>query len=168
MKTIIHGPSKSNVTFIDPNRAKIQLESGETYIVAFPGPSNYLSGDYFILFLGWEFDLYWGTQGSIQEDYRLINSHLYRDGYDMMLFVTPEHNKSDERKRIGERIKELRKKRHLDAKSLASRIGIDASNLSRIEQGHYSVGFDILSKIANALNAKVDIIENDSDNSYRK
>lgn len=164
MKTIIHGPSISKVTFIDPNRARIQLETGETYIVAFPGPSNYLSGDHFIQLLGWEFDLYWGTQGSIQEDYRLINSHLYRDGYDMMLFVAPEQNKTDERKRIGERIKELRKKRNLDAKTLASRIGIDASNLCRIEQGHYSVGFDILSKIANALNAKVDIVENDCDN----
>ncbi len=165
MKTIIHGPSISKVTFIDPNRARILLETGETYIIAFPGPSNYLSGDHFIQLLGWEFDLYWGTQGSMQEDYRLINSHLYRDGYDMMLFVAPEQNKSDERKRIGERIKELRKKRNLDAKTLASHIGIDASNLCRIEQGHYSVGFDILSKIANALNAKVDIVEKDSDNS---
>ena len=30
MKTIIHGPSISKVTFIDPNRARIQLETGET------------------------------------------------------------------------------------------------------------------------------------------
>ena len=77
----------------------------------------------------------------------------------MMIFIVLEPKRSEERKRIGERIKELRKKRNLDAKSLASRIGIDASNLSRIEQGHYSVGFDILSKIASALNAKVDIVE---------
>ena len=77
----------------------------------------------------------------------------------MMIFVVMEPKRSVERQRIGERIKELRKKRNIDAKSLAERIGIDASNLSRIEQGHYSVGFDILSKIANALNAKVDIVE---------
>jgi transcriptional regulator with XRE-family HTH domain len=84
---------------------------------------------------------------------------LYQDGYEMIAFAVMEPKRSEERKRIGERIKELRKKKNLDAKTLASRIGIDASNLSRIEQGHYSVGFDILSKIANALNAKVDIVE---------
>ena len=105
------------------------------------------------------FDLYWGTQGSFEKDCRIINSRLYEDGYDMMIFVVMEPKRSVERQRIGERIKELRKKRNIDAKSLAERIGIDASNLSRIEQGHYSVGFDILSKIANALNAKVDIVE---------
>ena len=161
MKKRFCGPSRSKVSFIDPNRAKVELQNGETYIVGFPGPSNYLSGDHFILSLGWEFDLYWGTQGSMDKDYRIINSHLYRDAYDMMIFVVLEQKRSEERKRIGERIKELRKKKNLDAKSLASRVGIDASNLSRIEQGHYSVGFDILSKIANALDAKVDIVELD-------
>jgi transcriptional regulator with XRE-family HTH domain len=53
----------------------------------------------------------------------------------------------------------LRQKQNIDAKTLARRAGIDASNLSRIEQGRYSVGFDVLSKIANALNAQVDIVE---------
>ena len=77
----------------------------------------------------------------------------------MMVFLVPENDKYDERKRIGERIKELRKKRNIDAKTLAYRIGIDASNLSRIEQGHYSVGLDILSRIAYALGAKIDLVE---------
>ncbi len=47
----------------------------------------------------------------------------------------------------------------MEAKALAMRVGIDASNLSRIEQGHYSVGFDTLNKIANALGAKVDLVK---------
>ena len=158
-KTIIHGPSRSKVSFIDEVRAKVELENGETWIVGFPGPSNYLSGEHFIQLLGWSFDLYWGVKDSIADDIRNINGSLYHDGYDMMVFVVMEPKRSEERKRIGERIKELRKKRNLDAKSLAARVGIDASNLSRIEQGHYSVGFDILSKIATALNAKVDIVE---------
>ena len=122
MKTIIHGKSRSKVTFIDETKAKVELENGGTWIVGFPTPLN----------------------------------------YEMMIFIVMEPKRSEERKRIGERIKELRKKRKLDAKTLASRIGIDASNLSRIEQGHYSVGFDILTKIATALNAKVDIVENDN------
>lgn len=163
MKTIISGPSRSKVTFINPNKAKVELTNGETYFVGFPGPYSYISGgNHLIQLLGWLFDLYWGTQGSFEKDCRIINSRLYEDGYDMMIFVVMEPKRSEERQRIGERIKELRKKRNIDAKSLAERIGIDASNLSRIEQGHYSVGFDILSKIANALNAKVDIVEIDS------
>ncbi|MBO7607463.1 MAG: helix-turn-helix transcriptional regulator [Paludibacteraceae bacterium] len=90
---------------------------------------------------------------------RNINAELYRNGYEMMLFLLPDQDKMEERQRIGARIKELRQKQNIDARSLALRAGIDASNLSRIEQGHYSVGLDILAKIANALNAQIDIIE---------
>ena len=86
--------------------------------------------------------------------YRFISGWLRNDA-----FVVLEPKRSEERKRIGERIRELRKKKNLDAKAVASRAGIDASNLSRIEQGHYSVGLDILSKIASALGARVDIVE---------
>lgn len=161
MKTVIHGPSRSKVSFIDDLRAKVELENGETWIVGFPTPFNYLSGEHFIQLLGWAFDLYWGLKGTIEDDFRQINGMLYQDGYEMMFFIVLEPKRSEERKRIGERIRELRKKRNLDAKSLAARIGIDASNLSRIEQGHYSVGLDILSKIATALNSKVDIVELD-------
>lgn len=159
MKTIIHGDSWSKVTFMDELRAKVELRNGETWIVGFPTPFNYNSGEHFKKLLGSSFDIFWGLKGTIESDFRLINGNLYQDGYDMMIYIVLEPKRSEERERIGARIKELRKKRNLDAKSLASRIGIDASNLSRIEQGRYSVGFDILSKIASALNAKVDIVE---------
>lgn len=159
MESRIIGKSKSVVAFIDELKAKVELTNGETWIVGFPTPSNFFSGEKFILQLGWEFDLFWGVNGSIEGDFRLINAELYKAGYEMMTFVVLEPQKTEERKRIGERIKELRKKRNLDAKTLASRVGIDASNLSRIEQGRYSVGFDILSKIANTLHAKVDIVD---------
>lgn len=63
-----------------------------------------------------------------------------------------------ERKRIGARIRQLREKRGIDAKQLATLAKIDAANLSRIEQGSYSVGLDILTKIADALGVKVDLV----------
>lgn len=163
MKTRIIGKSRTKVVFVDEMKAKVELTSGETWIVGFPSPFNYHSGEHFIQLLGWSFDLYWGLKGNLKEDIRLINGDLYHDGYEMMLYIVLEPKRSEERKRIGEKIKELRKKRNIDAKTLASRIGIDASNLSRIEQGHYSVGLDILSKIASALNAKVDIVEMDGE-----
>lgn len=62
-----------------------------------------------------------------------------------------------ERVRIGLRIRELRKEKNIEAKMLAQIANIDAANLSRIEQGRYSVGLDVLSKIALALGAKVEL-----------
>lgn len=62
-----------------------------------------------------------------------------------------------ERIRIGARIRELRKEKNIEAKILAQLANIDAANLSRIEQGRYSVGVDVLSKIALALGAKIEM-----------
>lgn len=67
--------------------------------------------------------------------------------------------KDEERIRIGQRIKEIREENHVEAKSLALLSGIDAANISRIEQGKVSVGLDVLSKIANALGYKVDLVK---------
>jgi DNA-binding Xre family transcriptional regulator len=64
-----------------------------------------------------------------------------------------------ERKRIGGRIRELRKEKNIEARILAQQANIDAANLSRIEQGRYSVGLDVLSKIALALGTKIELID---------
>lgn len=64
-----------------------------------------------------------------------------------------------ERVRIGARIRELRKEKNIEAKLLSQLANIDAANLSRIEQGRYSVGLDVLSKIAIALGAKVELVD---------
>lgn len=65
----------------------------------------------------------------------------------------------DERVRIGSRIQELRNKRNMEAKILAQKTGIDAANLSRIERGLYSVGLDVLAKIALVLGAKIKLVD---------
>ena len=67
--------------------------------------------------------------------------------------------RDEERVRIGARIRELRKEKNIEAKMLAQIANIDAANLSRIEQGRYSVGLDILSKIAFALGAKIELVD---------
>ncbi|WMW78685.1 helix-turn-helix transcriptional regulator [Flavobacterium sp. 20NA77.7] len=64
-----------------------------------------------------------------------------------------------ERVRIGAKIRELRKEKNIEAKTLAQIANIDAANLSRIEQGRYSVGMDILSKISLALGAKIELVD---------
>ncbi len=67
-------------------------------------------------------------------------------------------DRSEERKRIGARIKEIRKQKGIEAKQLATLTNIDAANLSRIEQGKYSVGLDILTRISHGLGVKVDLV----------
>lgn len=64
-----------------------------------------------------------------------------------------------ERQRIGQRIKEIREKNQIEAKVLAKLSGVDAANICRIEQGKHSVGLDVLSKIANALGYRVDLVK---------
>src|SRR5438876_9016693 len=48
---------------------------------------------------------------------------------------------------VGQRIRQLRKSRHLTQADLASRIGITQSDLSRMESGEYKVGLDTLFRI---------------------
>ncbi|MBQ3657115.1 MAG: helix-turn-helix transcriptional regulator [Bacteroidales bacterium] len=63
---------------------------------------------------------------------------------------------------MGRRIRELREAKRMEARDLALLAGIDAANLSRIEQGKYSTGVDILSRIAVILDAHLDLIPNTS------
>ena len=65
----------------------------------------------------------------------------------------------EDRARLGLRIRELREEKGMEARDLARLAGIDAANLSRIENGKYSVGLDILSKIAAAMGKKVDFVD---------
>ncbi len=71
-------------------------------------------------------------------------------------------DRQQERTRIGSRIREIRVERDMEARDLAKLADIDAANLSRIENGKYSVGFDVLSKIAAALGKKLDLVDIDN------
>lgn len=69
-------------------------------------------------------------------------------------------NRYGERVRIGSRIRQLREMKNMEARDLAQLARIDAANLSRIEQGKYSVGLDILSRIAFVLGTHIDLVPN--------
>lgn len=64
----------------------------------------------------------------------------------------------EERRRIGERIRELRTKQKMTQSQLAERTGMKRPHITRIEAGSYSVGLDTLQTIAKALGGMVDII----------
>ena len=67
-------------------------------------------------------------------------------------------DRQGERTRIGKKIRQIREEKGIEAKDLAKLANIDAANLSRIENGKYSVGLDILSKIASAIGYHIDIV----------
>lgn len=61
--------------------------------------------------------------------------------------------------RIGQRIAELRKQRGISQAQLAEAIGMHQPNIARIENGQYSTSIDVLSRIAEALGTRLDLIE---------
>lgn len=70
-----------------------------------------------------------------------------------------EVQKQLNRLRIGQRIAEIRKKKGLSMRELAELTGLNHSNIGKIELGKYSVGVDILGRICDALDVRLDIIE---------
>lgn len=146
------------ITFIDPRRARVETDSGEVIILGFSDGVNFhleeRFDNYFTKTMTTLFDKYY--DGNFDTVSGKINAGMYRAKLSPFLWAIDDRDK--ERERIGNRIKELRKEQGMDAKELAQKIGTDASNLSRIEQGRFSVGLDTLCKIANVLNMKIDFV----------
>lgn len=88
-----------------------------------------------------------------------ICGNLLRNGYTEPFIIT--YRQDDIRQKIGQKIREIRIEKNLDAKILASQVGIDAGHLSRIEQGKLSVGLDTLGKIVSALGYTIEIVPRD-------
>lgn len=65
----------------------------------------------------------------------------------------------NDRERIGKRITELRKEKKISQSKLSILTGIGYGHISRIETGKYSVGIDTLSKIAEVLECKIDLVK---------
>jgi transcriptional regulator with XRE-family HTH domain len=64
-----------------------------------------------------------------------------------------------ERERIGLVIAKLRKDKGYSQQELAERAKITQSNLTRIENGKYSPGLDVLAKIADALDMELGFMD---------
>lgn len=72
--------------------------------------------------------------------------------------ITEEEKRQQYRIRIGKRIAEERAKLGLSQTDLANLSGINRATIAKIELGRWSVGIDILGKIADAMNLRVDLI----------
>jgi len=148
----------TKVTFLDPKRVKVETEGGDTYILGYRDTMNYQIEQqwdgHYTKAVAALFDKYYN--GDEKTLWGPILAGMVRAKLNMFMWAMPDRDR--ERERIGSRIKELRKDRGMDAKSLAQKVGIDAGNLSRIEQGRFSVGIDTLNKIASVMNMSIDFV----------
>jgi transcriptional regulator with XRE-family HTH domain len=62
------------------------------------------------------------------------------------------------REYIGKRIAEIRHTKGLSIRQLAEACGVNFANIYKIENGKYNVSIDILGKICDALDCKIDVI----------
>ena len=70
-----------------------------------------------------------------------------------------EYGNIETRTRIGKRIADIRKERGMTQEELAEKSGIQRTHITRIEQGKYSVGIDLLQRIADVFGMDVDFVE---------
>ena len=63
------------------------------------------------------------------------------------------------REYIGKRIAEIRQAKGLSIRQLAEACGVNFANVYKIEKGKYNVSIDILGKICDALEVKLELVE---------
>lgn len=154
---------KTKVTWIDTKRLLVETPLGDDFVVGFSDSLNYQIEQQSVFkvsdFLGLLFDNFYKGDSSVV--WGEINRQLMLHHYGSIFFYSSydKEEKDNERIRIGKRIKEIRLEKGLDAKTLATVAGIDAANLCRIEAGKYSVGFDVLTKIARVCGKQIDFVE---------
>ncbi len=142
-------PIKKNSALV-----RVELSSGEVYLIGFWGLAFVEAPEIYGRILQHMIDSF---EASEETDLKSYLQGIYsRAKDDSLLYVIPET--IGERERIGRMIRDLRTAKGLEAKKLATIANIDPANISRIEQGKYSVGSDILCRIAAALDSRVEIV----------
>ena len=65
----------------------------------------------------------------------------------------------EQRIRIGKEVMQLRARSNLTQQQLSDKSRVTRANIAKIEGGKYSVGFDVLQRVAKALDADVKIVK---------
>lgn len=155
---------KTKVRWVDEKRVYVETPQGDDFIVGFSTDSLYLIQKQdprfqFDNFFASLFDKYYKGDADVimgEINRQMLINHLCPI---FSYYSFDKESISKERVRIGQRIRELRESKGMDAKHLAFYADIDAANLCRIESGKYSVGLDILSKIGYALGMEIDFVK---------
>lgn len=78
----------------------------------------------------------------------------------MEFILMTQQQLQDNRLRIGRRIVQLREEKDWTQLQLAEAADVQQATLSRIEKGTFSVGIDVLSRVAAALGCEVNLVFN--------
>lgn len=85
------------------------------------------------------------------------------EAYTQVGMITPIYtiipDEQDERERIGRDISELRKAAGMSQAALAKKIGCDRSYIAKIERGRQHISINVLTNIASALGARVEVVK---------
>ena len=159
LKKFMETPTRSRAQILDDNFVEVQTPDGEIFKFM-SGLAKYDSCEYkdYVLHLV-EFIFDRNFSDDKEKMINRISWEFIRNGVPSLGLNSG--NRQGERVRIGKRIRELREAHKMEARDLAILTGIDAANLSRIEQGKYSTGLDVLSRIAIILNAHLDLVPNE-------
>jgi DNA-binding XRE family transcriptional regulator len=144
----------TKVTFLDSTTVEVVAKDGEKFILKTYLPVHHTKKNSIAISLEKHFDDNFSDDKSSMV-YWVLMKMMAEENFS---FSYESSDRSKERERIGAKIRQLREEKGMEAKQLAVMANIDASNLCRIEQGRYSVGFDILTKISHALGVKVDLV----------
>lgn len=145
----------TKVNFLDSSTIEVVALDGEKFTLKSHLPVRYTRQKLIAHSLAKNFNENFSDDKSSMI-YWVLMKMLANDGFG---FSYESSDRGVERERIGTKIRHLRESKGMEAKQLAMLSNIDASNLCRIEQGRYSVGLDILTKISHALGVKVDLVE---------
>ena len=158
LKKFMAAETRSRAQILDEHFVEVQTQDGEIFRIV-SDIAKYDSDEYkaYVLhMIEFIFDR------NFSDDKEKMVNRIQRD-----MILNAVHslgmdsgNRQSERQRIGQRIRELREAKKMEARDLAILTGIDAANLSRLEQGKYSTGIDILSRICVVLDAHLDLIPN--------
>ena len=159
LKKFMDFPTKAKAHIAEHNHIEITAEDGSIFSIMHP-LEKYKSEEYknYVLHL-----IEFIFDRNFSEDREQM---IQRIGFDFIkygvgsLSIYPLDIYKHERLHIGKRIKELREQNNMEARDLALLAGVDASNLSRIEQGKLSTGIDVLARIARVLNVHLDLVPN--------
>ena len=158
LKKLMETPTRSRAQILDDRLVEVQTQDGEIFQII-SNLGTFVSSeyrDYELHLIEFIFDRNFSDDK--EQMINRISWEFIRNGVHSLGMSSG--NRQSERTRIGKRIKELREAHKMEARDLALLTGIDAANLSRIEQGKYSTGVDILSRICVVLDAHLDLIPN--------
>ena len=149
--------SQTKCKFVSRDRVTVETLQGDRFTLGLSGIVPFELQEQHCQIIAALFDQYYTGDPSVIMG--PISRGMYqRYCWSNIFWYGPDRN--NERELIGARIKNLRLERRMDVDDVAQLAAIDASTLSRIERGKFSPSFDILCRIAAALDCHVDITSN--------